>query len=89
MPRMVITHAVADVDSWLSHADERSAAIAALGGSNATDHVAFDGSNVVAISADVDDPDAMMAALASPPPDVAALMQSHGVIQPLTAYVAK
>ena len=89
MPKMVITHAVADVDSWLSHKDERAGAIAALGGSNVVDHAALDGSNVVAVSADVDDVDAMMATLSSPPPEVAAVMESHGVIPPVTAYVAR
>ncbi len=87
MPKMVITHNVVDVDNWLQYKAERAAAIAALGGSNAVDHVAFDGGNVVAISADVDDAAAMMAALASPPAEVASAMERHGVIPPLTAFV--
>ena len=87
MPKMVITHNVVDVGNWLQYKAERAAAVAALGGSNAMDLVAFDGSNVVAVSADVDDPAAMMAALASPPADVAATMEKHGVIPPLTAFV--
>ena len=87
MPKMVITHNVVDVGNWLQYKAERAAAIAALGGSNAVDHVAFDGSNVVAISADVDDAAAMMAALASPPAEVAAAMERHGVVPPLTAFV--
>ena len=89
MPRMVITHGVADVDTWLGFAAERADAVGQLGGTNVVDHVAHDGSNNVAVSADVDDPDAMMAALAAPPPEVAALMQSHGVQPPLVAYVAQ
>lgn len=87
MPKMVITHNVVDVANWLQHKAERADAIAALGGTNAVDHVAYDGSNVVAISADVDDAAAMMAALSSPPAEVAAAMERHGVIPPLTAYV--
>ena len=89
MPRMTITHAVVDVENWLRHKDERAAAVGAMGGTNVVDHVAHDGSNQVAVSADVADPDAMMAALAAPPPEVGATMERHGVIPPLTAYVEK
>jgi hypothetical protein len=49
--------------------------------------VAHDGSNNVAIPADVSDLSAMQAMLASPPPEVAAAMAEHGVIAPLTVYV--
>jgi hypothetical protein len=31
--------------------------------------------------------DAAQAMISSPPPEVAAAMQKHGVIQPITAYV--
>ena len=89
MAKMVITHGVVDVDNWLSYKSERADAVAAMGGANAVDHVAHDGSNTVAISADVDDPAAMMAALASPPAEVGALMEKHGVLPPLVAYVEK
>ena len=89
MPRMIITHAVEDVERWLGFKDERAAAVAGMGGTNVTDHAAHDGSNVVAVGADVEDPDAMMAALASPPPEVGATMAKHGVIPPLTAFVEK
>jgi hypothetical protein len=87
MPKMVITHGVADVGEWLEFKAEREAAIAELGGSGVVDHVAHDGSNMVAVSADVDDVDAMMAALGSPPPEIAAAMDRHGVLPPLVAYV--
>lgn len=87
MPKVVITHNVADVDAWLEYKAERAGAIAGLGGTNVVDHVAHDGSKVVAVAADVDDVDALMAALSSPPPEVADAMQRHGVIPPLTAYV--
>lgn len=87
MPRMVITHGVADVDAWLSFHDERAEAIGRLGGTNVVDHVAHDGSNVVAVAADVSDADAMMSTLAAPPPEIAAVMEKHGVQPPLTAYV--
>ncbi len=87
MPKMVITHAVADVDKWLGFKAERAEAIAGLGGSDVVDHVAHDGSNQIAVSANVTDVDGIMAALASPPPELAAAMEKHGVLPPLVAYV--
>ena len=89
MPRMIITHNVADVDNWLKFKAERSAAISSMGGRNAADHVALDGSNVVAVSADVDDVAGMMAGLASPSPEVGSAMERHGVLPPLVAFVEK
>jgi len=87
MPKMVITHSVADVDKWLGFKAERAEAVAGLGGTNVVDHVALDGSKVVAVSVDVADVDAMMATLGSPPPEIAAVMEKHGVLPPLVAYV--
>ena len=89
MARIVITHGVADVDKWLEFKAERAEAIAGLGGKNVVDHAALDGSKVVAVSADVEDVDAMMATLGSPPPEVAAVMEKHGVLPPLAAYVER
>ncbi len=87
MPRIVITHAVADIERWLEGKAERAAAIESGSGSNVVDFVAKDGSNNIAITADVADVDAMQAMLASPSPEVAAKMQEHGVVPPITAYV--
>lgn len=87
MPKMVITHGVADVDIWLGFKAERAEAIAGLGGSDVVDHVAHDGNNMVAVSASVSDVDAVMAVLGSPPPELAAAMERHGVLPPLVAYV--
>ena len=89
MPKIVITHGVADVDQWVGFKAERAAAIAGLGGTSVVDHVALDGSTVVAVSADVADVDAMMATLGSPPPEIAAVMDKHGVLPPLVAYVER
>jgi hypothetical protein len=50
---------------------------------------AQDGSKVVAVMADVDDPAAVMAALGSPPAEVGAAMERHGVLPPLTIYIEK
>ena len=87
MPKIVVVHDVADVAKWLEYNSERAEAIGALGGSNVVDHVAQDGSNTVAVAAEVSDLDGMMAALSSPPPEVGAVMERHGVIPPLTIYV--
>jgi hypothetical protein len=87
MPKMVITHAVADVNKWLGFKAERAEAIAGLGGTVLVEHVAHDGSNMIAVSCDVADADAMVATLGSPPPEIAAVMESHGVQPPLVAYV--
>lgn len=86
---MVITHNVVDVDTWLQFKSERADSIATMGGANAVDLVAHDGSNTVAVAADVDDVAAMMAGLTSPPPELAAVMEKHGVLPPLVAYVEK
>jgi hypothetical protein len=89
MPKMVVTHNVADVDRWLKGKSERANAIGAIGGLNVVDLVAQDGSNAVAISSDVDDVEAMLATLSSPPAEMAATMESHGVVPPLTVYVER
>jgi hypothetical protein len=86
MPRLVVIHAVEDVERWLEGKAERAAAISAVG-TNVTDYVALDGSNQIAITAEIHDLDAAKQLFASPPPDVAATMQKHGVVPPITAYV--
>jgi hypothetical protein len=87
MPRLVITHAVQEIDHWLQGKAERAAAIESGTGSNVTDYVAHDGSSNVAITADVSDLAALQGMLASPPPDLLAAMEAHGVVQPISAYV--
>jgi hypothetical protein len=87
MPRVVITHAVVEIDNWLSGKEARAAAIGSVGGTNVTDYVAADGATNVAVTADVDDLTAMKAMLASPPPEVLARMEEHGVVPPITAYI--
>jgi len=56
-------------------------------GTNVTDYVAADGSNNIAVTADISDMDALQALMASPPPETAAHMESHGVIAPVTLFV--
>jgi hypothetical protein len=53
-----------------------SAAIESGSGSNVTDYVAYDGSNNIEITADVQDLDTLQAMLASPPPEMAAAMEA-------------
>ena len=87
MPKVVITHAVQDIGRWLQGKAERAEAIESGTGSNVTDYVAQDGSNNIAITADVADLEAMKSMLAAPPPEVVARMEAHGVVQPLTVYI--
>ena len=87
MAKVVITHAVQDIDRWLQGKAERAAAIESGTGSNVTDYVAQDGSKNIAITADVADVDAMKSMLAAPPAEVVAAMEAHGVIQPITLYI--
>jgi hypothetical protein len=89
MPKVVITHKVADVETWLSFKSERAAAIGNLGGTNVVDHVDADGGNVVAITCEMADVDAALTAVKSPPPEMGAAMESHGVVPPLTVFVAR
>lgn len=87
MPRVVLTHAVVDIERWLKGKAERAAAIESGSGSNVVDHVAADGSNNIAVTADVSDAAALQGMLASPPPEVLAKMEEHGVVPPITAYI--
>ena len=87
MPRVGITHAVVDIERWLNGKADRAAAIESGSGTNVTDYVAADGSNNIAVTADVADLAAVQAMLASPPPEVAATMETHGVVPPISAYV--
>jgi hypothetical protein len=87
MPKIIATHAVVDVERWLSGKTERAAAIESWSGSNVTDFVADDGSNKVALAADIADLEAMKALMASPSPEAMATMEKHGVVPPITLYV--
>src|SRR5437667_11083916 len=87
MPKMVVTHAVVDVDNWLKGKAERADAITSMGCTNVVDYVAEDGTKAIAITADANDPAAVMAAISSPPAEVAAAMERHGVLPPVTIYI--
>ena len=89
MPKIVITHNVADVDTWLKGKAERATAVGNMGATDVVDHVAEDGSNAVAITFDVDDVGTVTETLASPPAEMAEAMERHGVLPPLTVYVQR
>lgn len=86
MPRMVITHDVVEIERWLKGKDERAAALGTIG-TDVTDYVAADDSLRVAVGATIHDMAALQGLLDAPPPEVAALMESHGVVPPFTVYV--
>jgi hypothetical protein len=86
MPKVVIAHAVDDIARWLrGHAERASALPNAM---NVTDLVALDGSNLAAVTFDIDDVDAFNGLLSSMPPDMVARAVSHGVVlSTMTVYV--
>jgi hypothetical protein len=88
MPKVVITHKVADVENWLKFHAERVAQLSPFA-TNLHEHVAMDGSKNVALTMDVHDTAALQSALASPSPDLGDAMQRHGVIPPVVAHVEK
>lgn len=88
MAKMVVTHAVVEVDRWLQGKAERAEVIGRYA-TNVTDYVAADGSSNVAITADIHDMAGLQALMASPSPEDAATQERHGVIQPIIAYVEK
>lgn len=85
MPRIVITHAIEDVDRWLQGKAERAAALPGV--TNVTDLLTLDWSKQAPVAFDIDDVDTLTAMLASMPPEVAAQAESHGVIMPMMVYV--
>jgi hypothetical protein len=85
VPRIVITHAVQDVDRWLGGRTERAAALP--GATQVSDLVALDGSGHAAVMFEIDDLEALKPLLSSVPPELAAQAESHGFIMPMTVYV--
>jgi hypothetical protein len=79
MPKIVVTHAVVDVDRWLKGKAERVEGFGAFA-TDVTDYVAADGSNNVAITGDISDMAAAQEMMTSPSPDAAATAERHGVI---------
>lgn len=54
-----------------------------------TDHVAMDGSNNVAITADIHDMAGALAVMAAPSAEQAAAGERHGVIAPIAIHIEK
>jgi len=88
MPKVVMTHKVIEIERWLKGKDERAAAFADYA-TDVTDYVAMDGSNEIAVTADIHDMEGAQAMLASPPTDVVEKMESHGVVQPIMVYIER
>jgi hypothetical protein len=88
MAKIVITHAVVDIERWLAGKAERAATISAYA-TQVTDYVAMDGSNTIAVTADIHDLAGAQAMMASPSPEEAAAMDRHGVLAPITAYIER
>ena len=88
MSKLVITHAVVDIERWLKGKQERAADIGPYA-TNITDYVAMDGSNNIAVTADIHDMAGAQAMMASPSPKDAAAMERHGVVPPITVYIEK
>ena len=84
MPIVVFTHAVSDLDLWVSKHSERVQAFSPWG-SNVVDQVNADGSNNVGVSVDVHDMDAMQEAMQTPEMDAA--KEAHGVLEPVRVFV--
>jgi hypothetical protein len=88
MPKIVVTHPVVDTEQWLKEKAERAASLARYA-TDVTDYVAADGSNNVAITADIHDMAGLMAEITSSSPESVARKKSHGVLTPQTAYIEK
>jgi hypothetical protein len=84
MPRIVATHEVKDVKHWASKGDERVEIIGQFG-TDVVSYVSADGSNKVAVSANIHDMEGLMAFMQTP--EAAAAMESHGVMQPVVFHL--
>lgn len=84
MPRMVGTHAVKDVKHWASKGKERVEIFAPFA-TEVVSYVAADGSNQVAVAANIHDMEGMMAFMQTP--ESAAAMEADGVIPPVIFHL--
>jgi len=84
MPRIVATHSVKDVEHWASKGDERVEDLSSFA-TEIVSYVAADGSNHVAVSANIHDMEALMAYMQST--EAAEHMEAHGVIQPVIMHI--
>jgi hypothetical protein len=84
----VVTHQVVDIERWLKGKEERVQVIGPYA-TEVTDYVAADGSNTVAITANIHDMAGAQAMMASPSPEDQALQEKHGVILPFTMFIER
>ncbi len=84
MPRVVAIHAVKDVKHWVSKGDERVGDLTPFA-TDVVSYVAADGSNQVAVSANLHDMEGLMAYMQSP--GTGETMEAHGVIQPVILHI--
>ena len=84
MPRIVITHEVKDVKHWASKCDVRVGVFAPFG-TDVVSYVAADGSNKVAMSANIHDMEGLIAMSQSP--EAVAAREAHGVIPPVVFHL--
>ena len=82
MSRLMISHAVTDVEDWLARRPQRVADLAPFA-SDITDYVAADGSGRVVVGLEVHDPQGLAAAMARLSPERAASIAEQGIIGPL------
>ena len=88
MPTIIAHHEVTNTEHWLS-SPKREEVLPALGVSNIRTFVDRENPQKVALLMDVADLDALMAALANPPAELAAAMQYDGVVpESITILVA-
>lgn len=79
MPAVIAHHEVKDTEHWLS-SPKREEVLGPLGASNIRTFVDRQNPRQVAVLMDVADLDALMEALASPPPELAEAMEYDGVL---------
>ena len=83
MAKLVAIHTVKDVKHWASKGDERLEILGPIA-TDIVSYVAADGSNQIALSANIHDMDGWLTLMQSP--EAAAAMESHGVIQPIIMH---
>lgn len=86
MPKVVFTHPVKNVDHWMSMHSERVELFADWG-SNVISYAIAEGDNMVALTIDVQDMEAMKLSMGTAEMDKA--KEAHGVVEPITMYVAR
>lgn len=81
MVKILATHEVANLEKWKTFNSERRENLGAFA-DEISEYVDPNGGNIVAVAMTVHDPDGLEAFLQSAA--CAAIMERHGVIQPLT-----